>query len=128
MAPRKLSAEGELMSKRPDGSLERDVLMVLWQSNGPLLPAEVQEQLKSDLAYTSVATILNRLQAKGLVSRTARGRAYAYDACVDESELATRRINDILAGADDRTAVLAGFIGALPKRERSALRALLEDA
>jgi predicted transcriptional regulator len=116
-----------LMSKRPDGSLERDVMTVLWQSDRPLPPAEVQERLESDLAYTSVATILNRLQAKGLVSRTPQGRAYAYEACIDESELATRRIKDILAGSDDRTAVLAGFIGALPKRERRALRALLDE-
>ncbi len=116
------------MSKRPDGSLEHDVLAVLWQAERPLLPAEVQERLESDLAYTSVATILARLQAKGLVTRFGHGRAFVYEACVDESELASRRINEILAGTDNRSAVLAGFIGALPKRERRALRALLDKA
>jgi predicted transcriptional regulator len=116
------------MSKRPDGSLEHDVLTVLWQAERPLLPAEVQERLDAELAYTSVATILARLQAKGLVTRVSHGRAFVYEASVDESELATKRINDILATADDRNAVLAGFVGSLPKRERRALRALLDES
>lgn len=115
------------MSKRPDGSLEHEVLSVLWHAERPLLPAEVQQRLAADLAYTSVATILARLQTKGLVTRTGHGRAFVYEASIDESVLATRRINDILAGTDDRTAVLAGFIGALPKRERRVLRALLDE-
>jgi predicted transcriptional regulator len=115
------------MSKRPDGTLEHDVLSVLWRTKAPLQPAEVQQQLVGDLAYTSVATILSRLHAKGLVSRRAAGRAFVYEAAVPEPELAARRINDILSSTDDRTAALAGFVGTLSNRDRDALRALLGE-
>ena len=79
------------MTRRRDGALENDVLNVLWAAERPLLPGEINERLDSGLAYTSVATVLTRLQAKGLVTRTPAGRAYAYEAAVDESELAVRR-------------------------------------
>lgn len=116
------------MAKRPDGTLERDVMAVLWQADRPLLPAEVLERLGGSLAYTSVATVLGRLHAKGLVERTESGRAFVYAAAVNESELATRRIADILATTDNRSAVIAGFVGALPNRDRRALRALLDES
>ena len=66
------------------------------------------------------------LQAKGLVTREERGRAFVYEAAVDESELAARRIIDVLSSVRDRDAVLAGFVGNLSKREAKALRALLD--
>jgi predicted transcriptional regulator len=116
------------MSKRPDGTLEHDVLAVLWRAGTALQPAEVQQRLPGNLAYTSVATILGRLHTKGLVSRRAVGRAFAYEAAVPEPELAARRINDILSSTDDRTAALAGFVGTLSNRDRDALRALLGES
>ena len=116
------------MAKRPDGALEHDIMMVLWAQGRPLQPGEIKELLHADLAYTSVATVLGRLQAKGLVGRREAGRAFAYEALVDEAALAARRIGDVLASASDRSAVLAGFIGSLSKRDEKALRALLEQS
>lgn len=116
------------MSKRPDGALEHDIMAVLWAADRPLLPGDVKDRLATPLAYTSVATVLGRLQAKGLVTRTDAGRAHAYRAVVDESQLAARRINDVLSSASDRSAVLAGFVGTLSKRDVKALRAMLEQA
>lgn len=80
------------MSKRPDGVLEHGVLEALWQASGPLLPTQVRERVAGDLAYTSIATILARLHTKGLVERTAVGRAFAYRATITESQLAARRM------------------------------------
>ena len=115
------------MAKRPDGALEHDIMTVLWAQGRPLQPGEIKELLHTDLAYTSVATVLGRLHVKGLVGRHEAGRAFAYEALVDESALAARRIGDLLASASDRRAVLAGFIGSLSKRDAKALRALLEQ-
>ena len=67
------------MTRRPDGAFENDVLRVLWAADGPLLPGEINERLDVGYAYTSVATILTRLQAKGWVVRTPAGRAFAYE-------------------------------------------------
>ena len=116
------------MAKRPDGALEHDIMAVLWASDTPLQPGDVQERLSVHLAYTSIATVLGRLQTKGLVTRVGVGRAFAYAAAFDESQLAARRISDVLSEASDRTAVLAGFVGSLSKRELAALRALLSEA
>jgi predicted transcriptional regulator len=114
------------MTRRPDGALEQDVLEVLWAADGPLLPAEINERLDAGYAYTSIATILTRLQAKGLVTRTPAGRAFAYQAAVDESELAVRRIGELLDSSSDRTQVLAKFIDTLSARELKAVKSMLD--
>jgi predicted transcriptional regulator len=106
--------------------LEQDVLRALWNAREPLLPIAVRDLVPGDLAYTSVATILTRLHAKGLVERSAVGRAFAYRAVVSESDLAARRMTDLLTATTDRDAALAGLVSNLTKAERKALRALLE--
>lgn len=115
------------MTKRADGSLEREVLAALWAADGPLLPGEIKDRLPHRLAYSSVATVLGRLQHKGLVRRSERGRAFAYEPCVDESELAVRRIGEVLDSASDKAQVLAGFVGSLSRKDIAALRAMLGD-
>ncbi len=114
------------MTRRPDGALETDVLRVLWAADGPLLPGEINERLDAGYAYTSVATILTRLQAKGLVVRNPVGRAYAYEAAVDEAGLAVRRISELLDSSSDRAKVLSRFIDGLSPREAKAIRAILD--
>ena len=114
------------MTRRPDGALETDVLRVLWAADGPLLPGEINERLNAGYAYTSVATILTRLQAKGLVVRSPAGRAYAYEAAVDEAGLAVRRISELLDSSSDRAKVLSRFIDQLSPREAKAIRAILD--
>ena len=116
------------MTRRPDGALENDVLRVLWAADSPLLPGEINERLDAGYAYTSVATILTRLQAKGLVVRTAEGRAFAYEAAVDEPDLAVRRIGELLDSSSDRSQVLSRFVAGLPAREAKAIKALIDQA
>jgi predicted transcriptional regulator len=114
------------MGKRPDGQLEYDVLHVLWTADRPLSPADVNERLGLGLAYTTVATILTRLHAKGLIDRAAVGRAFAYRALVDEVDFALRRIHDILATTTDREQVLARLVARLTDDEADQVRALLD--
>lgn len=116
------------MSKRPDGTLEADVLRALWAAPHPLTAAEVRERLDHDLAYTSVATVLSRLHGKGLVARADAGRGFTYRAAVAEATLAARRMADVLATASDRGTVLAGFVGTLSAQEAVLLRELLEGS
>lgn len=115
------------MSKRADGVLELDVMRALWAAAGPLTPGEVRERLTPLLAYTSVATVLGRLQAKGLVVRCEAGRSFTYEAAIDEAQWAVRRITDVLASTHDRDGVLAGFVGSLSTKEAKALRTLLGE-
>lgn len=101
-------------------------MTALWHNDGWMTPAEVKAQLGQGLAYTTVATVLGRLHAKGLVDRMAQGRAFAYTAVLAESELAGRRIADLLVSVSDRTAMFTGFVRNLSKRDANALRALLD--
>ena len=72
------------------GPLEQRVMARLWQA-GPQAVGEVMEALNGStdrqLAYTTVMTILVRLNEKGLVTRQKDGRQYRYTAAVDESSL-----------------------------------------
>jgi predicted transcriptional regulator len=109
------------------GSLEAEVLEVLWRADGSLTPAEVGDALDADLAYTTVMTILSRLWQKGLAERAKRGRAFAYSALVSEPDLAATRMRAVLTGTSDHTATMSRFVEALDPREAAALRALLDE-
>jgi len=68
--------------------LQLAVMRVLWQRKKAAV-AEVQEALKveRDLALTTVATVLTRLEKAGLVTHRASGRHYLYRPLVTEEEV-----------------------------------------
>ena len=112
--------------RRPTGSLETEILAALWASDRPLSPGDVHEIAGTDLAYTTVMTILTRLWKKGLVDRERAGRAYVYSPKVSEADLAASRMHEQLARAGDREAALSRFVGALSRRDERLLRKLLD--
>jgi len=59
------------------GDRELDVMTVLWEL-GDGTVTEVREKLPADLAYTTVLTILRKLEAKGLVKHKVEGKAHRY--------------------------------------------------
>ncbi|HEY0036406.1 MAG TPA: BlaI/MecI/CopY family transcriptional regulator [Longimicrobium sp.] len=64
------------------GERELDVMQVLWRS-GESTVADVRRGLAARgvrVAYTTAQTILNRLEAKGVVARTSDDRAHVYRA------------------------------------------------
>ena len=59
------------------GGRELDVMNVLWDRTSATV-AEVLEELPDDLAYTTVLTMLRRLEKKGAVGHEAEGKAHRY--------------------------------------------------
>jgi predicted transcriptional regulator len=114
--------------RRAFGELEQQVLSVLWAADSPLIPREVQAKLADPPAYTTVMTILDRLQRKGTAIRTSRGRAYAYEAVVSESAVAAEHARALLANGHDRRAVLPGFVDVLSADDSEELTRLLRKA
>jgi predicted transcriptional regulator len=114
-------------SRRPAGALQAEVLATLWAADVPLTPAEVQEQMEGDLAYTTVMTALARLHEKGAVRREKAGRAFAYTPILDEPGIAAARMRELLEAGEDREAVLARFVGALSEEEEELLADLLRE-
>lgn len=117
-----------MTDRRPTGALEREVLAQLWTMPEGGTPADVLEAMDSDLAYTTVMTILTRLWQKGLVTRRRRGRAYVYRPKLTEAEMAAERMRATLEAASDPKAALSRFVHTLTSRETRALRSLLDEA
>lgn len=115
------------MTRRPDGALETEVLRALWDLDRPASPADVIEQMGTDLAYTSIATILVRLCDKGLAQRKRSGRAFVYTASSSEADLTAQRLHSVLDEASDRESALAGFAGTLDPAEARELTRLLNE-
>jgi len=112
-------------TRRAPGALEAEVLAILWDAEGPLAPADVQDRLGGDLAYTTVVTILSRLYEKGVAAREKQGRSFRYHAVEDEPGLAARRMTNVLDSEPDRRSVLARFVSNLSKSDERELRKLL---
>lgn len=112
-------------TRRAPGALEAEVLAILWDAEGPLAPADVQDRLGGDLAYTTVVTILSRLHEKGVAAREKQGRSFRYHAVEDEPGLAARRMTNVLDSEPDRRSVLARFVSNLSKSDERELRKLL---
>lgn len=113
--------------RRPLGALETEVLEVLWACDDALTPAEVLERLDTELAYTTVMTILTRLWQKGLVERRKSGRAFAYSAVDSEAGVFAERMHRELESSGDRFATMSRFLDSLDRRQQAELRRLLEE-
>ncbi len=68
--------------------LQIAILHSLWR-RGEATVAEVQEDLLAQrgLAHTTVATLLSRLAARGVVARRTEGRQHVYRADVEERDV-----------------------------------------
>jgi BlaI family penicillinase repressor len=75
--------------------LELEIMHVLWET-GPANVQTVQQQLKRQLAYTTVQTMLNILHRKGRVGRTMKDRAYFYKPVVSRSHVTREHMSDIV--------------------------------
>ncbi len=112
--------------RRRPGQLEAEVLAVLWAAERAMSPGEVQAAIGGGLAYTTVMTILNRLHAKSVVTRTADGRTFVYQPAQSTAEFTARRMRGLLEQVDDSAGVLARFVDILNPGEEQVLRDLLD--
>ena len=75
--------------------LELKVMQAVWR-RGSGTVAAVQEELESELAYTTVQTMLNILERKGKLTRALEGRAYVYTAKVSEAKALGQAVRDLV--------------------------------
>ncbi len=116
----------------PDAEL--DVLAALWK-HGERTARGVREALERHrpMTHGAVATLLKRLEAKGLVARTGRkeGKAFVYRATGRPGRAVRRRLDELvdrLFGGDRVGLVSSLFEGRRPSaRQIEELEELLED-
>ena len=68
------------------GDRELDIMQALWK-RGDATVSEIQKQLQEngiELAYTTILTMLVRLETKGMVARDESARAHRYKPLVKE--------------------------------------------
>ncbi|WP_462187041.1 MULTISPECIES: BlaI/MecI/CopY family transcriptional regulator [unclassified Frankia] len=112
------------------GDLERSVMDVLWASDDWLTAREVASRLQHerDLAYTTVLTVLERLERKGFVRRQRSARAHRYAASDSREAVVAEAMMEALGTADDRGSALVRFVESVSAEEAEILRRALEPA
>ena len=75
--------------------LELEIMQVLWET-GPAPVQTVQRQLKRELAYTTVQTMLTVLHRKGRVKRTLKDKAYVYRPAVSQKKFTGHAVREFI--------------------------------
>ena len=89
------------MSRQPEvrriGELQLRLLKELW-ARGSASVAEIHEALRAErrLAYTTIATMLRKMEVKGLVKHRSDFRKFVYWAMVREEAVSRRMTDDLL--------------------------------
>lgn len=118
---------GQRSGRRARGELEAEVIAALAAAGEPATVQEVQRSVDSDLSYTAVHTILNRLVEKGLVERTPAGRGHVYRPSQGAAEVIAGHMEALLDRGPSRTEVLQSFLGTLSAEDSDQLRAWLDE-
>jgi predicted transcriptional regulator len=78
------------------GDLQLRIMRVLWEA-GPASVAEVQRRLEGDdLAYTTVATMLRKMEARGLVRHRQHQRRFIYEPAVSAADVTRSMAHDMV--------------------------------
>lgn len=71
------------------------MMQVLWRE-GPSSVQAIHAKLQSDLAFTTVQTVLNVLHQKGRVRRKLKGRAYEYRPVESKESVLGQAVRDLI--------------------------------
>ncbi|HEV2148841.1 MAG TPA: BlaI/MecI/CopY family transcriptional regulator [Longimicrobiaceae bacterium] len=111
--------------------LQLEVMEVLW-SRGEATVLEVQEAIRAErgLAHSTVATLLSRLEKRGLIDHRVEGRQFFYRPIVSRDavrETMVEGVVDRLFGGS-AAAMLAHFLGTrrVDPQDLAQVKALIE--
>ena len=112
------------------GERELDIMQVLWDTGGGTV-SDVHELLltrRGSVAYTTVQTMLNRLEEKGHVRREKVGRAYSYKPVMKgpaAANVAVRRVIDRFFGGDPAALATHLVQGSVSERDLARIQELI---
>ena len=119
------------MSQPPRlGELQHAILRVLWEC-GEATVAEVHRTLHAErgLAPTTIATMLTKMERKGVVAHRTEQRRFVYRATVEEPDVRNSMVQDVVdrVFAGDRGALVHHLLteGEIDEGEIGELRALI---
>jgi predicted transcriptional regulator len=106
------------------GELEQRVIAVLWAAGDELTVRDVATHFP-DHAYTTVMTVLDRLERKGMVTRRLVGRAHRYVATGTREQYAAALMREALDSTPHRSGVLVHFAESATEEEIELLKRIL---
>lgn len=85
------------MNKHSLGDLQHAIMRILWAA-GEASSAEVHAELLAErgLAPTTIATMLRKMEQKGVVTHRAQGRQFVYRAIVSEGDVRRSMVAELL--------------------------------
>jgi predicted transcriptional regulator len=104
------------------GDLERKVMEVVWARTGSELTGRDVADVLPEYAYTTVATVLDRLSKKGYLRRRTERRVVRYSAADSQDDHTAAAMRDILVKASDSKAALVRFAQTVSSAEAAILR------
>ena len=113
------------------GDLQLAIMRVLWERE-EATASEVHAALLDErgLAPTTIATMLKKMEAKGVVAHRVDGRVFVYRPTVDEREVRATMVSDLVGRlfAGDPTELVSHLLreGDIDAGELAALRARIE--
>ena len=108
------------------GDLQLRIMKVLWERDGASV-GDVHDALgaNADLAYTTVATMLRKMEARGLVEHDSEGRRFIYRAAIAPDVVTRSMAHDVLERLfDGRLADLLDHLLSTREVSRNELREL----
>lgn len=108
---------------RERGELEREVMRLLRERGEPLSARAMQDMFTEHVpAYTTLMTVLTRLEKKGEVVRSGNSpRKVKFHSIRTDEEHASETMLSALGQAGDRRAALLAFAGSLDDQDLSLL-------
>lgn len=120
-------SKSEPGSRTPQlGDLEAQVMDLLWQQS-PRSVRNVIDALDRRPAYTTIATVMQNLQRKGLVRSKKDGRSVFFLPEVGREEHTALMMRHALAAGGDPTASILHFVKDMPQEEAAMLRQYLNQ-
>ncbi len=108
------------------GELERRVMAILWEHGpGESTGRDVAGALPEH-AYTTVATVLDRLVHKGLVRRRMDGRTIRFATVGSQGAYVAALMHEALSYGQDPGSALVHFAGSLSREQAAVLRSSLD--
>jgi BlaI family penicillinase repressor len=113
------------------GELQLAIMRVLWETGGAT-STEVHRALGRDLAPTTVATMLRKMEDKGVVEHDVDGRRFVYRAAVQEQAITRNMVGQLVDRlfAGDPVALVDHLVreGEIESDRLDALRDAVERA
>jgi predicted transcriptional regulator len=109
------------------GELERRVMTILWEHDDDELTGRQVADVLPEHAYTTVATVLDRLVHKGLVRRRKLGRSIRFSAVGTQGAHTAVLMHEALSRGRDPVAALVRFAEILSPDEVAVLRRSLDE-